>query len=69
MIDIEGYGKFEAYANRDSLKYREIYGLEDIQTMYRGTLRRPGFSKAWDAFVQIGATDDTYTIENSENLF
>lgn len=68
LINIEGYGKFEGYANRDSLKYREIYGLEDIKTMYRGTLRRPGFCRAWDAFVQIGATDDSYSIENSENL-
>jgi saccharopine dehydrogenase-like NADP-dependent oxidoreductase len=62
------YGEFEAYANRDSLKYREIYGLKDIPFMFRGTLRRPGFSKAWNVFVQLGATDDTYTIENSENM-
>jgi saccharopine dehydrogenase-like NADP-dependent oxidoreductase len=68
LIDIEDYGRFEGYANRDSLKYRKIYGLEDIQTMYRGTLRRPGFCKAWDVFVQLGATDDSYTIENSEKM-
>ncbi len=68
LINIEGYGKFEGYANRDSLKYREVYGLEDIQTMYRGTLRRPGFCRAWDAFVQLGATDDSYVIENSDQL-
>lgn len=68
LINIDGYGKFEGYANRDSLMYREIYGLEDIKTMYRGTLRRPGFCRAWDAFVQLGATDDSYVIENSEEL-
>ena len=68
LINIEGYGKFEGYANRDSLKYREVYGLEDIQTMYRGTLRRPGFCRAWDVFVQLGATDDSYVLENSEDL-
>jgi len=67
-INIKGYGKFEGIANRDSLKYREVYGLEDIKTMYRGTLRRPGFCRAWDSFVQIGATDDSYTIANSENM-
>jgi saccharopine dehydrogenase-like NADP-dependent oxidoreductase len=67
-LTINGSGKFEAYANRDSLKYRSIYGLEDIKTMYRGTVRKVGFSRAWNVFVQLGMTDDTYTIENSEHL-
>lgn len=68
IIDIEGYGKFEGYANRDSLKYRELYGLEGIPTIYRGTLRRPGFSRAWDIFVQLGLTDDSYIMEGSEQM-
>lgn len=62
------YGDFEAYANRDSLSYREIYGLKNIPSMFRGTLRRPGFAKAWNVFVKLGATDDTYRIEDSENM-
>ncbi|PCJ95473.1 MAG: saccharopine dehydrogenase [Flavobacteriaceae bacterium] len=68
FLDIEGYGKFEAYANRDSLNYREAYGLADILTLYRGTMRRVGFSKAWNIFVQLGMTDDSYSIENSEGM-
>ena len=60
--------KFEAYANRDSLKYRETYGLKNIPTMYRGTIRRVGFSRAWYICVQLGMTDDSYSIENSENM-
>ena len=36
--------------------------------MYRGTIRKVGFSRAWNTFVQLGMTDDTYTIENSENM-
>ncbi|MEJ1221158.1 saccharopine dehydrogenase family protein [Sediminicola sp. 1XM1-17] len=68
FMNIEGYGKFEAYANRDSLKYREVYGLNDILTLYRGTMRRVGFSKAWNMFVQLGMTDDSYTIEDSEGM-
>ncbi len=60
--------KYEAYANRDSLKYRSVYGLEDIPTMYRGTIRKVGFSRAWNIFVQLGMTDDSYTIEDSENM-
>ena len=68
FLSLNGNGKFEAYANRDSLKYRSIYGLDDILTLYRGTIRRVGFSKAWNIFVQLGMTDDSYTIENSENM-
>ncbi len=66
--NVDHYGEFEVYPNRDSLKYRKSYGLDDIPTMVRGTMRRPGFSKAWNIFVQLGATDDTYTLENSENM-
>jgi len=68
ILKIDGYGKFEGYANRDSLKYREIYGLNDILTMYRGTIRKVGFSRAWNIFVMLGMTDDSYTIEDSENM-
>lgn len=68
FLEVEGYGKFEAYSNRDSLKYKSVYGLDDILTLYRGTIRRVGFSKAWNMFVQLGMTDDSYVMENSENM-
>lgn len=68
VIDIEGFGEYEAYANRDSLKYVELYQLEGVKTIYRGTLRRVGFSRAWDVFVQLGATDDSYIMENTASL-
>ncbi|WP_430906126.1 saccharopine dehydrogenase family protein [Maribacter sp. 2-571] len=68
FFEIEGYGRFEGYANRDSLDYREAYGLENVLTLYRGTMRRVGFSKAWNMFVQLGMTDDSYVIENSEGM-
>ncbi|CAI8299871.1 MAG: Uncharacterised protein [Owenweeksia sp. TMED14] len=64
FIKIPGYGRFEGYANRDSLKYISEYGLNGIPTMYRGTLRRPGFCRAWDVFVKLGATDDSYEMDN-----
>jgi len=67
-IVLDGIGTFEGYANRDSLKYLKLYQLEGIQTLYRGTLRRPGFCKAWDIFVQLGATDDSYVMEGSDNM-
>jgi len=62
-LRIPGYGEFEAYPNRDSLKYRHSYGLRGIDTIYRGTLRRPGFCDAWDCLVQLGLTDDSEQIE------
>ena len=68
FLEVDDYGKFEAYSNRDSLKYRSIYGLDDILTLYRGTIRRVGFSKAWNMFVQLGMTDDSYVMEDSENM-
>lgn len=68
FLEVNGHGAFEAYANRNSLKYRKIYGLENILTLYRGTIRRIGFSKAWNMFVQLGMTDDDYIIPDSENL-
>ena len=68
LINLDKYGRFEGYANRDSLKYKKLYGLDNVKTMYRGTFRRPGFCKAWDIFVQLGMTDDSYTMENSEEL-
>jgi saccharopine dehydrogenase-like NADP-dependent oxidoreductase len=67
-IEVEGYGKFDAYANRDSIGYKEPYGLNDAQTMLRGTLRFPGYCKAWNVFVKLGLTDDTYKIKNANTL-
>ena len=67
-IEIEGYGTFEGYANRDSLDYLDKYGLEGLSTIFRGTLRRPGFCRTWDLFVQLGITDDTYIVEDSETM-
>ena len=68
FLEVEGYGRFEAYANRDSLKYQTAYGLDDTRTLYRGTMRRVGFSRAWNVFVQLGMTEDNYTIDDSENM-
>lgn len=68
QLFVEGFGNFEGYANRDSLSYREPYGLADIPTMLRGTLRRKGYCIAWDVFVQLGLTDDTYNLENVDRM-
>ena len=67
-IQVVGHGPFEVYPNRDSLKYREIYGLKNIKTMIRGTIRKIGFCESWDMFVKLGLTNDNFTISNSEHL-
>lgn len=65
---IDGYGDFEVYPNRDSLRYCELYGLNDIPTIMRGTMRRPGYSEAWNVLVQLGCTDDSFEMKNSHQL-
>ena len=67
-IKIEKYGQFEVYPNRDSLKYREIYSLNNIKTMIRGTIRKVGFSESWNMFIKLGLTNDSFKISNSENM-
>jgi len=68
VLNIKGHGRFEAIANRDSLQYRDAYKLHNVRTLYRGTIRRLGFSRAWNVFVQLGMTDDTYKMEDTENM-
>ena len=67
-MDVLEAGAFEGYANRDSLGYREAYDLADIPTIFRGTLRRPGYCEAWNVFVQLGMTDDTYRVSGLSNM-
>ncbi len=62
-IEVPGYGSFDGYANRDSLSYRKVYGLDDVPTIYRGTLRGNGFCEAWNVFVQLGITTEDFEVE------
>ncbi len=68
LIEVDGYGKFDGYANRDSISYIDVYGLQDIKTMIRGTLRQYGYCKAWHVFVKLGLTDDTSRIKHANRL-
>ncbi len=62
-VHVDGHGEYEGYANRDSLQYIETYGLTNIRTMLRGTLRNKGFCSAWNILVQLGCCDDTYLMD------
>jgi saccharopine dehydrogenase (NADP+, L-glutamate forming) len=65
-IQFPELGDFDGYPNRDSLSYRKVYGLENIDTMLRGTLRRDGYCKAWNVFVQLGMCDDSFQMSLTE---
>lgn len=68
LVDIPNMGQWEVYANRDSLLYKEAYGLQDVKTLFRGTIRHRGFCDAWNALVRIGLTDATFPIVDSDQL-
>ena len=61
-IQIPGLGTFDGYANRDSVSYREPYGLHHVKTLLRGTLRMNGYCAAWNVFVKLGLTDDSWKL-------
>lgn len=63
-VSVPDFGQYEGYANRDSLKYIDTYGLQGIRNMLRGTLRNVGYCAAWDILVQLGCCDDTFKMEN-----
>jgi saccharopine dehydrogenase-like NADP-dependent oxidoreductase len=67
-LSIPGLGEYEAYANRDSLLYTDIYGLEGIPNILRATIRGKGFCEAWNALVKIGLTDGDYPILKSGDI-
>ena len=69
LINIPGFEEpFEVYANRETLLYREAYGLGDIPSLYRGTIRYQGFCDAWNALIEIGLTDGSYPIVDSDKI-
>lgn len=63
-VEVDPVGQLEAYVNRDSLQYRQHYGLDEVPTIIRYTLRYPGFCCGWQALVQLGWTDESYVISD-----
>jgi len=68
LVEVPGLGKFESYPNRDSIKYRRIYDIPRIPNVFRGSIRKIGFCKAWNALVQIGLTDNRYLVPDSNKF-
>ena len=57
-IKVSGAGVFEYYPNRDSLPYLQLYGIADAATMFRGTLRNPGWCETWLILARLGFIAD-----------
>ncbi len=57
-IGIPGLGDFEGYPNRDSVQYKDTYGIPEAGTVFRGTLRYPGWCETVRKMVEIGLLDD-----------
>lgn len=68
VYEVEGYGTFEAYANRDSVPYQQVYQIEDVPTLLRGTLRKGGFCNAWQALVSLGLTDNQLPLRQAASM-
>lgn len=68
-IQVPGLGPMAAYANRDSLSYLELYGLHDVKTMLRATLRYESYCVGWNAVVQLGLTNDSKTYPLGEMTY
>jgi len=58
IINIEELGDFEAYPNRNSLPYIELYGIHSTKTMLRGTLRNIGWCSTMKKIVELGLLDE-----------
>jgi saccharopine dehydrogenase (NAD+, L-glutamate forming) len=50
--------RYDAYANRNSVHYLELYGLENVEKLVRGTLRKQGYCSGWSFLVKSGFTND-----------
>jgi len=61
-VEVDGIGKLEAYPNRDSVMYQDVFELKNVKTMIRGTLRYPGYSELWSQIVKLGMPNEVVEI-------
>jgi len=57
-VDIKGFGTLEGYPNRDSLPYIETYGIHGVKSMFRGTLRYPGWCETMKKIGELGLLNE-----------
>ncbi|RQO31085.1 saccharopine dehydrogenase [Taibaiella sp. KBW10] len=68
-VKVEGVGSLSYYPNRDSLKYLDLYDINDIGTFVRATLRHPAFSKAWNYIVKMDLTNEEDSFDTSGKTY
>jgi saccharopine dehydrogenase-like NADP-dependent oxidoreductase len=57
---IEGLeDNYEVYANRDSVPYKDLYGLDNALTVKRGTYRNLGWCDTLKKMVDLGLIEET----------
>ncbi len=66
---VEGLGELEVYPNRDSMIYRDLYGLANSQTVFRGTFRNPGWCESLYLISRLGYLNDTQRPEFEGKTF
>ena len=67
QVDQQSYSY---YPNRNSLTYIDLYGLDNIDTFVRTTLRFPDFMHGWRNIVELKLTDETPAYEtDGKSLF
>lgn len=52
-VDFPEIGLLEVYPNRDSIAYKEIYGIPEARTMFRGTFRYKGWCETLNAIKAL----------------
>jgi len=53
-VEFPTVGSLDIYPNRDSISYIEVYGIPEVQTIFRGTFRFPGWCETLDAIKALG---------------
>ena len=53
IVDCPRAGTLEVYPNRDSLPYIDLYGIPEVQTLFRGTFRNQGWCEILDQMKQL----------------
>jgi len=56
-IDVPDVGRLEAYPNRDCLRYVDLYELNAVESLFRGSLRYRGWCDTWRALFDLGLLD------------
>lgn len=58
VVEIPGIGYLDWYPNRDSLSYASLYGLNNVHTLIRTTLRHPDFIYGWKNIMELKLIDE-----------